>query len=383
MSHIEMKTPPVHTRGDTKDIYSNHRSTASNIESAILDREDIEYKPSRILDTELYKFEWSEAERTGKLRLYPESGYELQNAGDVRVNWIVEGLVAEEAITTLSALPGSFKTWLYQYLAVKVVKGESAFNHLRTSKSGVLIVNEESSKSMLLRNLKQLGWTPDLPIFSLNMVGYKMHQLFVDAIIKTANELDAKLVIFDSFVRFNTKDENDSGEMAEVMDYYRQIAKAGLGVLIIHHNRKGVVGYSNAALDMRGSTELLAAVDCHFSLQRKSFTSEFVKLVPTKNRLVGKAKAIELRFADGASEFELVGTDKTDDEKRAELLESILQVVLDNPGSSQQRLIQIAKERNIKAGEKAVSAYLKELVVTGKIDPQRGPERNAYQYFAL
>lgn len=335
------------------------------------------------LGPELYRRAWQKAEKTGTLLLYPESGYDLQDAGSLKINWIVENLIAEETLTTISALPGSFKTWLYQYLAVKVAKGESAFGQYKTHKSSVLIVNEESSKSFLHRNLKQLGWTPDLPIFSLNLVGYKMHQLFVDAIIQTAKDLDAKFVIFDSFVRFNNKDENDSGEMAEIMDYYRQIAKAGLGVLIIHHNRKGMVGYSNAALDMRGSIELLAAVDSHYALQRKSLTSEYVKLVPTKNRLLGKVKTVELRFADGASEFELIGSDKTDTEKHAEILDKILLIVRQNPEASQSELIDIVEASDIKAGNKAVVSLLKELEMAKRIECRTGNQRNTYQYFAV
>ncbi len=324
------------------------------------------------LGPELYQREWKVAHKNGgKLRLYPESGYDLRDAGNLKIGWIVENIVAEESLTTISGLPGSFKTWLYQYLAVKIAKGEPAFGQLKTSQSSVLIVNEESTKSMLHRSLKQLGWTPDLPIFSLNFVGYKMSQLYVDAIVQTAKDLDAKFVVFDSFVRFNTKDENDSGEMAEIMSYYRQIAQAGLGVLIVHHNRKGTVGYSNAALDMRGSTELLAAVDCHFAVQRKSMTSEYVKLVPTKNRLAGKTKALELRFPDGASEFEFVGTDKTAAEKEAEIVESVLTLVKENPGASQTVLKTLAADNGI-TGQKDAVKVLQELERQVKIKPTRG-----------
>lgn len=324
------------------------------------------------LGPELFNRELKEAQKNGgKLRLYPESGYDLQEAGSLKINWIVENLIAEEALTTISGHPGSFKTWLYQYLAVKVAKGEPAFGRLKTSQTSVLIVNEESTKSMLHRSLKQLGWTPDLPIFSLNFVGYKMSSLYADAIIQTAKDLNARFVVFDSFVRFNTGNENDSGEMAIVMELYRQIAKAGLGVLIIHHNRKGSVGYSNAALDMRGSSELLAAVDCHYAIQRKSMLSEYVKLVPTKNRLTGRPKTLELRFCDGASEFEFVGTDKTAAEKELEIENGMLSLVNENPGATQTVLKELAAANDI-TGEKNAVYVLQELGLKGKVKPQRG-----------
>jgi RecA-family ATPase len=289
---------------------------------------------SSISNRELYKQEWAEAEKTGKLRLYPESGYDLEEASEKEISWVVEGLVAEEAVTIISGFPGSFKTWLFLDMAVKVAKGEPAFGRFNTQQASVLIINEESTKTLLGKRLKQLGWTPELPIFSLNLVGYKMDRLYVDAIIETAKDLDVKFIVFDSFVRFNTKDENVSSEMSKVMDFYREIAQAGFGVLIIHHNRKGIAGQSNPALDMRGSTELLAAVDCHYAVVRKGL-SEYVKLVPIKNRLQTELTPFDLRFAPSASEFEFAGADKTTAEKRAEPLEDVRALVKDNEGSSQ------------------------------------------------
>lgn len=330
---------------------------------------------------ELYKKEWDKAKKNGgDLKLYPESGYDLQKASNEKVKWVVEGLVAEEAITIISALPNCYKTWLFLDMAVKVSKGEAVFGRLKTKQSGVLIINEESTHTILKERLSQLGWTPDLPIISLNNVGYKLDQIYVDAIIRTAKEHNVKFIIFDSFVRFNTGDENDSGAMAKVMDLYKQIALEGFGVLIVHHNRKGVVGQSNPAMDMRGSVELLAAVDCHYGIVRKGL-SDYITLVPTKNRLQTEVSAIKLRFPTGASEFEFVGADKTTNEKQAELLESVEALVADNPRSSQQELITLAKAAGIPVGEKAVVAVLDELIRLERIERKPSGQRNGYQYF--
>jgi AAA domain len=330
---------------------------------------------------ELYKKEWDDAKKNGgKLRLYPESGYELMQASNEKVKWVVENLVAEEAITIISALPNCYKTWLFLDMAVKVAKGEPVFGKLKTKQSGVLIINEESTHTILKARLSQLGWTPDLPIFSLNNVGYKLDQIYADAIIATAKERDVKFIIFDSFVRFNAGDENDSGAMAKVMDLYKQIALEGFGVLIVHHNRKGIAGQSsNPALDMRGSVELLAAVDCHYGIVRKTL-SDYITLIPTKNRLEAEASAIRLRFPNGASEFEFVGADKTAAEKEADLFESVLSLVRDNPGASQSTLIDESKAIGIKAGEKAIPKLLKELERQGKVVIKPGSTPRGFSY---
>lgn len=329
---------------------------------------------------ELYQKEWKEAQETKKLRLYPENGYDVQKASKEKVKWVVENIVAEEAITIISALPNCYKTWLFLDMAVKVSQGQPVFGRLKTQQSSVLIINEESTHTTLKTRLSQLGWTPDMPIYSLNNVGYKLEQIYVDAIIRTAKELNAKLIIFDSFVRFNSGDENDSGAMAKIMDLYKQIALEGFGVLIVHHNRKGMMGQSNPALDMRGSVELLAAVDCHYGIVRKTL-SDYITLIPTKNRLKTEVPAIKLRFPNGASEFEFVGADMTANEKQANLLESVRVLVRDNPYSSQQELISLAKVAGIQAGEKGVVALLDELIRLKKIDKKPSGSRNGYQYF--
>lgn len=352
---------------------------ANEQQNTTKNKNESDSKPQR--GRELYKKEWDRAKRNGgNLMLYPESGYDLQEASNEKVKWVVDGLVAEEAITIISALPNCYKTWLFLDMAVKVSKGESVFGRLKTKQSSVLIINEESTHTILKERLSQLGWTSDLPIFSLNNVGYKLDELYVDAIIRHAKDLDVKFIIFDSFVRFNSGDENDSGAMAKVMDLYKQIALEGFGVLIVHHNRKGIAGQSNPAMDMRGSVELLAAVDCHYGIVRKGL-SDYITLVPTKNRLQTEVSAIRLRFPTGASEFEFVGADKTTNEKQTELLEGVVAIVKDNPYSSQQELIAKAKAAAIPVGEKAIVAILEELIRLGRIDKKPSGQRNSYQYF--
>ena len=85
---------------------------------------------------------------------------------------------------------------------------------------------------------------------------------------------------------------------------------------------------------MLGSTELLAAVDCHYSLHRINYL---------------------------------------------DLLESVLVLVKQNAGSPQTELVKIVKYSDIKAVEKAVPLHLKEIETAGGIELRRGSELNAFQ----
>lgn len=296
--------------------------------------------------------------------------------------WLVEGLVPDEGVTIISGSPGSFKTWLYMEIAVRVAEGKLAFGHFPTKQTGVLIIDEESGKRRLQKRFKQLAATDKLPIHFTSRLGYKMSKPYTDAIAQKAHELETGLIVFDSFTRFNNADENASGDMATLMDYYRQLADAGFAILILHHNRKGTAGYSNPATEMRGSSDILAAADCHIAVSRVG-QSEYVRLTQTKNRDLWEPKPFELRFRENASEFEYVGTGKSPAEWHREHLDEVVLFIKNHPGLSKRQVIaQIKTASSIKAGNKKIGELLDELTSNEEIEMRPG-ERNSYQYYPL
>jgi len=332
--------------------------------------------PSR----DIYKALWEKAEQTGELLLHTERMKDLLNEQFPPEVWIVDQLIPDESVTILSGSPGSFKTWLYMELAVKVATGRTAFGHFKTKHTGVLVIDEESGKRRLQKRFKQLGATDDSPIHFTSRIGYKINQLYVEAIARKARELGTGLIVFDSFTRFNGADENASGDMAQLMDYYRQLADAGFAVLILHHNRKGVGG-QNPAMEMRGSSDILASADCHIAVSRIG-QSEFVKLTQTKNRDLWEPVPFELRFHENASEFEYVGAGKSSAEWHREQLDEVSAAVSDSPGLSKNQIQNLVKAQGFKNGKKKIGDLLDELVSKGEIDLQQG-DRNGYKYYPL
>ncbi|HYH75810.1 MAG TPA: AAA family ATPase, partial [Candidatus Saccharimonadales bacterium] len=274
--------------------------------------------------------------------------------------WLVESLIPDEGVTILSGSPGSFKTWLYMEIAVKVSTGSLALGHFPTKQTGVLIIDEESGERRMQKRFKQLAAKGDMPIHFTSRVGYKMSKAYAETIVSKADELKAGLVIFDSFTRFNGADENASGDMATLMDCYHQLADAGLAVLILHHNRKGTAGPSNPAAEMRGSSDILAAADCHIAVSRVG-QSEFVRLTQTKNRDIWEPQPFELRFHENAAEFEYVGTGKSSAEWHREQLDEIVSFVGANPGLSQRQIVTQIKTQGFKGGNRKIMDLLDEL----------------------
>lgn len=326
-----------------------------------------------------YKELWEQGRQTGRLNLPTEKLSDLLLEEFPPEVWAIEGLVPDEGVTIISGSPGSFKTWLYMEMAVKVAKGENVFGHFPSKKTGVLVIDEESGKRRLQKRFKQMGADENTNIHFTSRLGYKMSQLYVDALANEAKENEIGLIIFDSFTRFNSGDENASGDMATLMDCYRQLADTGLAVLILHHNRKGVAGQSNPAMEMRGSSDILAAADCHIAVNRVG-QSEFVRLTQTKNRDIWEPVPFELRFHENATEFEYVGEGKSSVEKHNEQLQEVLGAIGLYPGLSKRQLVSQLKTDGFKSGEKKIGDLLDELARTDQVAIQPGG-RNAYNYY--
>ncbi|MBP9668178.1 AAA family ATPase [Candidatus Saccharibacteria bacterium] len=326
-----------------------------------------------------YKELWEKGTQTGQLRLSTERLSDLLLEEFPPEVWAIEGLIPAEGVTIISGSPGSFKTWLYMEMAVKVAQGESVFGHFPSKQMGVMVIDEESGRQRLQKRFKQMGASENTEIHFTSRIGYKMNHLYVDAIAKEAKEKEIGLVIFDSFTRFNNADENASGDMATLMDCYRQLADTGLAVLILHHNRKGVAGQSNPAMEMRGSSDILAAADCHIAVNRVG-QSEFVRLTQTKNRDIWEPAPFELRFHENATEFEYVGEGKSSADRHNEQLKEIVEAVGLYPGLSKRQLVAQIKTDGFKGGDKKISDCLDELARTEMVRVLPGG-RNSYKYY--
>ena len=327
-----------------------------------------------------YKDLWNIGIETGKLNLLTEKVGELLRQDFPPEVWIVDQLIPDNGVTILSGAPGSFKTWLYMEIAVKVASGQPAFGHFTTKQTSVLVVDEESGRRRLQSRFRQMGANEDSPIHILSRTGYKLQQLYVDAIVEKAHAVGAGLVIFDSFTRFtgDNADENSSGDMAKLMDAYRQLADEGLSVLILHHHRKNA---NDPSKSLRGSGDILAAIDCHITAIRNG-QSEEVALRQTKNRDVWEAKPIKLRFHENASEFEFAGFDKTAIAVHKENLDKLIETVVAHPGLTQTKLKKQAQISGVVGGEKKIVDYINFLVEKNEIE-ERPTDRNGKTYYPI
>jgi hypothetical protein len=212
--------------------------------------------------------------------------------------WVVESLIPKQGLTALSGNPGDFKTWVTIHIALCISRGIPVFGKFKVAQGNVLIIDEENNLRLIKRRLKLLGAKDTDTIYYLSQNGIKVDDEKVrDTVLKIVKEKDIKFLTFDSLVRIHQQDENDAKGMAKVFSSLQKITGAGASILFTHHHRKQQgFGAGNAAQMMRGSSDILAAVDCHITLEKKRDEPDRLLLKQTKLRQAEALEPSEIRI---------------------------------------------------------------------------------------
>src|SRR3989338_8464505 len=146
--------------------------------------------------------------------------------------WIIAGLIPVGTVNMMSAEPYTGKTWLTLEISRCVATGESFLGELQTIQGAVMIVNLEDAPMYIQERLKKLSVKPDNPISfiydELNMENGSA----VDTLLDLAQERNVKLIIFDSFRRLHTGDENESRTSNDVFKQLKKFSTIGIAVLV-------------------------------------------------------------------------------------------------------------------------------------------------------
>jgi RecA-family ATPase len=216
--------------------------------------------------------------------------------------WLVEDIVPLPSIVALSGMPGHGKTFVTIHIAMCVARGLPVFGRFASRQAPVLVISEEDYPNHLQGRFKSLGLTEDEQITYLSQAGFKSdNKENIDQIIDIVREGKFKLVIVDSLRRVHDQDENDSRGMARVAEGLKRIAKEGVAVLYIHHHRKPEEHkLNNPTVSLRGSTEIQAAVENHFALEKKDNEDILVFRQP-KSRNSEALKPFEVKILKESS----------------------------------------------------------------------------------
>ncbi|HVN97148.1 MAG TPA: AAA family ATPase [Syntrophorhabdaceae bacterium] len=177
---------------------------------------------------------------------------------DIKVEWLVANLIPKQSITLLHGRGGIGKTWVTLTLAHAVSKG-ILFMGLETFQCPVVYVDYENSLPVLVERVKKIEAADVLYWHNTN----EMRPPKIDAreweLYKT---LPVGLLIYDTLRASQTKDENDSRQMADVMTRLKELRDVGFTILLLHHTPKG------NDQTYKGSTAILDLADHVLSLHK-------------------------------------------------------------------------------------------------------------------
>ncbi len=301
-------------------------------------------------------------------------------------NWVIEKLIPREGITIISGAPSSFKTWLILQMALDISGGKKFISQFESEQGGVLIVDEENHLRIIQRRMKNLGAESGLPIYMLSRTNFLItDETQRKKLLAVCDEYKINTIFFDSLVRINTADENSASQMSEVFKAIMSLCHAGKTVILTHHERKEGFMKSSASNRLRGSSDILAAVDCHISVKRDKEDKSKLIVEQSKLRSDRELDIFEISLKTGEDEkfsLEYLGEYSeaaTKKEIAKELIISILEEFTD--GLSKKEISTKVQEID-KIGGRTIYSALKELVAEKTVSERPGAKNEKICYLS-
>lgn len=243
--------------------------------------------------------------------------------GPEELPWLVEKMIARGLVTLFV---GSWKAGKTTYLAAllhHVGKG-GLFAGLGIERSQCLVVSEESPLLWKLR-FDEFGGHDAIRFWCQPFVTkptWPQWESFIADAALHASKDGYDIVIFDTMPGlWPIEDENNSTELIRAILPMKRFTKAGIGVVLVHHARRG---NSNVGDLARGGGGLLGQVD-HI-VELRAFTPDDVndkrRIMSFKGRLGVSERVIEWR---GGAQFAYVG-DK-DGAKKHEIHSTVCEIL--------------------------------------------------------
>jgi len=291
--------------------------------------------------------------------------------------WVVDRLIPDLGITAISGVPGAYKSWLSVYIARSVDRGELLFGRFQCGVGPVLIVDLENNLRLVRDRLKLLNLDGTSSVYYWKPPFQVDNDQDFKRLKQVVGEKKIKLLIFDSLVRIHGGDENDAGSMSKVFKRLKELADVEVAVVFIHHSRKqSFFNKSSLGESMRGSSDILAAIDSHLLLEK---TKEGLRVTQSKLRQDESIKPFNLKVITGDSfSFEFAGEVEEALDKLQQAREEIVRL-LQVAEMTRQGVIEGLKEI---CGSVTTDRALKGLMAEKIIDRKSGAN-NEYTYYLV
>jgi len=272
--------------------------------------------------------------------------------------WLVEGLWGASSVGVIGGAPKCAKTWLGLDMALSVATGTPCLGKYAVPEPGPVLVYLAEDALPIVRERVQ-GMTRHR---GLDLAGVEIH-VITAAVLRldrdrdrarlweTAKRLRPRLLLLDPLVRLHGVDENNAGEVAELLAYFRSLQRQlDLSVLLVHHTRKNAAGGAAAGQGLRGSGDIHAFGDSNLYLRR---TREHLVL-SSEHRAAAASAPVYLELIATNAEtthLEVIAELEDDKRKHRSLEERVLDLLAQGAVLTRAKLRDSLGVKNERLGE--------------------------------
>lgn len=229
--------------------------------------------------------------------------------------WLVESLWGQGAVGFAAGLPKLGKTWLGLDIALSVATGTPCLDRFPVPDPGeVLVYLAEDHPASVRKRLAGLCRHRGLALdqVAVHVITAPALRLDLerdrDRLGHTLARIRPRLLVLDPLVRLHRRDENHSGDIAELLAFLRDLQRThDLAILVVHHMRKNGAGHAGQAL--RGSGDFHAWIDSGLYLRWQH--DRIVLTAEHRDAPAPRPIALRLASSPGGSETYLKVLDST------------------------------------------------------------------------
>ncbi len=270
--------------------------------------------------------------------------------------WLIDQLWGAASVGVIGGAPKCSKTWLALDMSLSVATGTACLGCYEVPQPGaVLAYLAEDSLAIVRERIEGIARHRGLSIDSVPIHVITAPVLRLDRdphrtqLLETARRLRPRLLLLDPLVRLHGIDENNAGEVAELLAYFRSLQrKLDLSVILVHHTRKNAPGGTSAGLGLRGSSDIHAFGDSNLYLRR---TGDRVVL-SSEHRAAAAAPSVYLDLiATDVATMHLEVTGDVGGQKRHDLKKRVLDLLAEKGVLTRAKLREMLSVKNERLGD--------------------------------
>ncbi len=203
--------------------------------------------------------------------------------------WLIDHILPQDALVLISGQQKrAYKTWFAFNLALCIATGKGSGLILPKVTGPVIFVEEEGTQAKTKERFIMLCNTLGIEREELSNIYFahrKRIKLDDDAwrkkLVELVRTVKPVLVIYDALSYAHTGNENSHEDMSPVIDTLASLRAEGCTVAILAHLDKDRGENPRADIDtqIRGSSIIVNAYDCHIALRRYKMTQAHIDCV--------------------------------------------------------------------------------------------------------